>query len=47
MTKQETMFSDTEMNSIRTDKTDLEKLRRIEKSILPKWPLQNGREWKQ
>lgn len=27
------MFSDTEMNSIRTDKTDLEKLRRIEKSI--------------
>ena len=33
MTKQETMFSDTEMNSIRTDKTELEKLRRVERSI--------------
>lgn len=35
MTKQETMFSDTaaELNSLRPDETDLEKLRRIERSI--------------
>lgn len=35
MIKQETMFSDTaaEMSRLRPDETDLEKLRRIEKSI--------------
>lgn len=35
MIKQETMFSDTaaELNSLRPDETDLEKLRRIERSI--------------
>lgn len=33
MIKQETMFSDTEMNSIRSDKIEMERLRRIEKSI--------------
>lgn len=35
MTKQETMFSDTadEVNRLRPDETELEKLRRIEKSI--------------
>lgn len=33
MIKQETMFSDTEMNSIRTDKTELERLRAVKRSI--------------
>lgn len=33
MIKQETMFSDTEMNSIRTDETELERLQRVERSI--------------
>lgn len=33
MIKQETMFSDTEMDRIRSDKTELERLRRVERSI--------------
>lgn len=33
MTKQETMFSDTEMDRIRSDKTEMERLRAVKRSI--------------